>query len=73
MYSKSNKTNNPKPPSVEESQKPKSKKYKQIIKYISYTNKHVKQPQIQKPNGGKQWEEMEKTLQQPQRKPYLLC
>jgi hypothetical protein len=34
-------------------QKPKSKKYKQIIKHISYTNKHVKQqPQIQKPNGG---------------------
>jgi hypothetical protein len=62
MYSKLNKTNNPKPPYVEECQKPKSKKYKQIIKYISYTNKHVKQPQIQKPNGGKQWEEIEKTL-----------
>jgi hypothetical protein len=59
MYSKLNKTNNPKPPSVEENQKPKNKKYKQIIKHISYTNKHVKQqPQIQKPNGGnngKRW------------------
>jgi hypothetical protein len=58
MYSKINKTNNSKPPSIEENQKPKSKKHKQIIKHISYTNKHVKQPQIQKPNGGnngKRW------------------
>jgi hypothetical protein len=33
-------------------QKPKSKKYKQIVKHINYTNKYVKQPQIQNPNGG---------------------
>jgi hypothetical protein len=58
MYSKLNKTNNPKPPSVEESQKSKSKKYKQIIKYISYTNKHLNNHKSRSQTGGnngKRW------------------
>jgi hypothetical protein len=51
MYSKLKETNKPKP-FIEKTRNPKVKKYKQIIKHVNYTNKYVKQPQIQNPNGG---------------------